>query len=93
MYWILKRPITTEKSKYAELEKVYTFIVDDRATKIDIKKAFFELYKVMPRSVRILYTREKFKFGKSRNLVRRQRSEKKALIAVNKEITNFTKLS
>jgi large subunit ribosomal protein L23 len=45
LYRILKKPITTEKTASLSLIKnVYVFEVMNDATKIDIKKAVFEIY-------------------------------------------------
>lgn len=44
---VLKHPILTEKSTYAMNERrQYTFLVDKRATKTDIKAAVEQIYKV-----------------------------------------------
>lgn len=45
-YEVIVRPVLTEKS-YAGIQgKVYTFIVNKDATKIDIKNAIKEIFKV-----------------------------------------------
>ena len=45
--YIIKKPLITEKSTFAMNEdNRYTFLVDRRATKDDIKDAVQELYKV-----------------------------------------------
>ncbi len=44
---VIKRPLLTEKSAFAQNElNKYAFVVDPRATKDDIRKAIEELYKV-----------------------------------------------
>jgi large subunit ribosomal protein L23 len=46
-HYVIKRPILTEKSTYAMNERAqYSFEVDPRATKDDVKKAVEQLYKV-----------------------------------------------
>lgn len=46
-HYVIKQPILTEKSTFAMNERgQYTFLVDKRATKDQIKKAVEELYKV-----------------------------------------------
>jgi large subunit ribosomal protein L23 len=46
-HYIIKRPVLTEKSTFAMNERAqYSFLVDPRATKDDIKRAVEELYKV-----------------------------------------------
>lgn len=45
--YIIKRPLLTEKSTFASSEqRRYSFLVDGRATKTEIKKAIQDLYKV-----------------------------------------------
>ena len=45
-YEIIVRPVLTEKSYAGIQNKVYTFIVNKDATKIDIKNAVKEIFKV-----------------------------------------------
>ncbi len=46
-HYVIKRPILTEKSTFAMNERAqYSFEVDPRATKGDIKQAVQQLYKV-----------------------------------------------
>ncbi|MDR0771731.1 MAG: 50S ribosomal protein L23 [Candidatus Peribacteria bacterium] len=67
IYRILKKPLVTEKTAALSLIKnVYVFEVSNDATKIDIKKAVSEIYGLEVAEVNILYTREKFKYGKNR---------------------------
>ena len=83
IFRILKKPITTEKTSVLEMtNNTYVFEVDSSATKIDIKKSIFELYKVEVASVNVLHTREKFKYGKKRWMQLRKRSTKKAYVTL-----------
>lgn len=50
-YDIIIRPHVTEKSTSESAEGKYTFIVDERATKIDIKNAVEKLFSVKVLSV------------------------------------------
>ncbi len=80
LYRLIKKPIVTEKTSNLELtNNTYVFTVDKRATKIDVKKAIFELYGVEVSDVNMLITREKFKQGKKWPQMRR-RSTKKAYV-------------
>ena len=45
-YDIIKKPIITEHSMSQMADRKYTFEVDKRATKIDIKRAVSEIFKV-----------------------------------------------
>ncbi len=59
---IIKRPIITEKSmQLVEKENKYTFVVDKRANKIQIKKAVEELFEVKVLSVNVLNLKPKKK--------------------------------
>jgi len=54
LYQILKRPIVSEKS-YALMEDgVYTFEVDERATKIDVRRAVEQIFEVKVAKVNTL---------------------------------------
>ncbi len=59
---IIKRPIITEKSmQLVEEQNKYTFSVDKRANKIQVKKAVEELFEVTVLKVNILNTKRKKK--------------------------------
>ena len=61
--YALKKPIVTEKTSNLEIsQNTYVFTVAPDATKIDIKKAVLDLYRVEVESVNVLHTREKFKY-------------------------------
>jgi len=77
---ILKRPIITEKSFQQAGKDFYTFEVDQRANKQQIKKAVEEQFKVNVISVRSLnYQGKKRRFGKRRIEVKKG-DYKKALV-------------
>ena len=54
MKTIIKNPRVTEKGSNALAQNVYTFDVIRGATKAEIKKAIFVLYKVHPVKVNVL---------------------------------------
>ncbi len=59
---IVKRPIITEKSmELVEKQNQYTFAVDKRANKIQIKKAIEELFDVTVEDVNVLNQKPKKK--------------------------------
>ncbi len=60
-YDIIKSPVRTEKGTALELERKYLFQVNNRATKIQIKKAVEEIYKVKVLNVRTMNIRGKQK--------------------------------
>lgn len=82
LYKILKKPVVTEKTSNAEmLNSCYAIEVSRDATKIDIKKAVFEIYWLEVSSVNVLTTRKKFKHGK-KGMQLRKRTTKKAFITL-----------
>lgn len=60
-YDIIKKPILSEKSYKGIPEKKYTFIVDERATKTQIKAAVEEIFKVKVDRVNVVNVRGKYK--------------------------------
>jgi len=58
---ILLKPIVTEKSMGLMEEDKYTFLVDKRANKIEIKKAVEELFKVTVLDVKTMVVKGKIK--------------------------------
>lgn len=84
-YALLIRPLVTEKSLEAARHDVYAFQVKKDATKIEIQKAFSNLYGVMPLSVRTMNRQGKVvRFGRREG---RRSDWKKALITVPKGTT------
>jgi large subunit ribosomal protein L23 len=51
---VIKNPRVTEKASNVFEQNVYTFDVTTSATKAEIKKAIFSLYKVKPTRVNVL---------------------------------------
>ena len=58
---IIKRPVVTEQSMMQMQEKKYTFEVDKRANKIQIRKAVEEIFGVSVKSVNTVNVIGKFK--------------------------------
>jgi large subunit ribosomal protein L23 len=58
---VLLKPVVTEKSMGLMEQNKYTFLVDKRANKIEIKKAVEELFKVTVLEVRTMTVRGKMK--------------------------------
>ncbi|MBE3585272.1 MULTISPECIES: 50S ribosomal protein L23 [Desulfofundulus] len=79
---ILKRPVITEKSMSLLADNKYTFIVDPRANKVEIKKAVEELFKVKVEKVNTM--RVKGKTRRVRNVVGRRPEVKKAIVTLRK---------
>ncbi len=60
-YEIIKKPIITEKSMKLVEKGKYTFEVSKKATKIDVKKAIEEIFKVHVTDVNMINTLPKSK--------------------------------
>lgn len=58
---IIKRPVVTEQSMMQMQEKKYTFEVDKRANKIQIRQAVEEIFGVKVKSVNTINVLGKFK--------------------------------
>jgi len=56
---IILKPRITEKASYITADGAYTFIVDPRANKIQIKKAIEEIFGVKPMRVNIINVKPK----------------------------------
>ena len=97
-YEIIKKPLLTEKS-YAKIsEKVYTFVVDKNATKVDIRNAVEEIFKVQVEKVKTMNFKgqEKSQNTKKGRTVGRTSDYKKAIVTLkrdSKPIAFFESLS
>jgi large subunit ribosomal protein L23 len=90
---ILLRPIVTEKmTGQAEKLNRYGFIVDQKANKLQIKKAVQDLYGVTVKEVNTLHTATKTKFRYTRSGVLQGKTNgyKKAIITLAQgEVIDF----
>ena len=82
---IILRPIVTEKSLGSQEDQQYSFEVDKRANKIEIRKAIEEIFDVKVISVQTM--RKRGKLRRQRYKVGRRRSWKKAIIKLAPEDT------
>lgn len=86
VYQVLVRPAITEKSEMlAENENKYTFIVDKRASKPQIKEAIESMYDVSVRHVNtnIIPAKQKLKATKAGYVMGGKAAYKKAVITVS----------
>lgn len=82
-YDIIIKPVMSEKSYDGIQSKKYTFVVDKRATKIQIKSAIEQIFKVDVESVNTINARGKLKRqGKYEGMTP---SYKKAIIQLKKD--------
>ncbi|HDT8725474.1 TPA: 50S ribosomal protein L23 [Staphylococcus delphini] len=71
---ILKRPVITEKSSVAMAEDKYTFDVDVRANKTEVKKAVEEIFEVKVANVNIInYKPKKKRMGRYQGYTNKRR--------------------
>ncbi len=77
---ILKAPVITEKSENARNEGKYTFKVDSRANKLEIKEAIEKIFKVKVTSIRTMNVKpKKRRVGRYTGLTNRT---KKAIVTL-----------
>ena len=88
---IILKPVITEKSNNAVQEGKYTFKVDKRATKIDIKRAVEKLFEVKVVDVRTMMVK-----GKEKRMGRyagKTPDWKKAIVTIDTNPTEKTYLT
>ncbi|MDE4085100.1 50S ribosomal protein L23 [Planococcus maritimus] len=87
---ILKRPVITERSSEVMAEKKYTFEVDVRANKTQVKHAVQEVFGVQVEKVNIMNYKGKFKrMGKHAGYTNKRRKAIVKLTAASKDIELF----
>jgi large subunit ribosomal protein L23 len=87
---ILKRPVITERSSEVMAEKKYTFEVDTRANKTQVKHAVQEIFGVQVEKVNIMNYKGKFKrMGKHAGYTNKRRKAIVKLTADSKDIELF----
>lgn len=87
---ILKRPVITERSSEVMAEKKYTFEVDTRANKTQVKQAVQEIFGVKVEKVNIMNYKGKFKrMGKHAGYTNKRRKAIVKLTAESKDIELF----
>ena len=87
---IIKRPVITERSSDLMAEKKYTFDVDVRANKTQVKDAIQEIFGVKVRNVNIMNYKGKFKrMGKFGGYTNKRRKAIITLTQDSKDIELF----
>ena len=80
---VILRPVITEQSVYEMDEKKYTFIVDPRANRSQVKHAVQEVFDVDVKKVNIMNTARKPKtMGQMRQYQGFKKSRKKAIVTL-----------
>jgi large subunit ribosomal protein L23 len=78
---VIKRPIVTEKTNIQkEKDNQVTFEVDQRANRVQIRKAIEEIFNVHVEGVRTLHVRGKFK--QRGRIIGKRRDWKKAVVTL-----------
>jgi len=87
---IIKRPVITEATMLITDDKKYTFEVDVRANKTQVKQAVQEILGVKVKNVNIMNVRGKLKrMGKYAGYTKKRRKAIVTLTAESKEIQLF----
>ncbi|MCR6098343.1 50S ribosomal protein L23 [Salipaludibacillus agaradhaerens] len=87
---IIKRPIITEKTADLMVDKKYTFEVDPRATRTQVKLAVEEIFGVKVVNVNTMNYKGKFKrFGRHSGYTRKRKKAIVQLSADSKELEFF----
>jgi large subunit ribosomal protein L23 len=80
-YQVVRRPVITEKSNIATESNQYTFEVDRRANKAQVREAIEHIFKVDVVGVRVINMAPKYgRWGRKR--VKRSSAWKKAVVTV-----------
>ncbi|WP_027108758.1 50S ribosomal protein L23 [Lacticigenium naphthae] len=89
---VVKRPIITEASMFAMEDKKYTFEVDLRANKTEVRQAVEKLFGVKVKKVNIVNTPRKLKrMGKYSGYTKKRRKAIVSLTDESNDITLFEK--
>lgn len=80
--WVLIQPKVTEKSAMITSDNQFTFLVAERANKIQIKKAVALKYKVTPISVNIVRNAPRKETRRGREV--HKKGSKKAMVTLKK---------
>jgi large subunit ribosomal protein L23 len=81
VYEVIKRPIDTEKTRYQAEDGKYTFEVDSRANKHQVKEAVEKVFDVEVLSVNIInMPAKRGRYG--RRIVTRRPAWKKAIVSL-----------
>ncbi|MHC9533376.1 50S ribosomal protein L23 [Dellaglioa sp. BT-FLS60] len=87
---VILRPVITEAAMDRMADKVYTFDVDTRATKIEVKKAIEDIFSVKVVKVNIMNVKGKLKRqGRYAGYTKKRRKAIVTLTADSKEIQLF----
>jgi large subunit ribosomal protein L23 len=80
---VLIRPVVSEKSYSLMEDNVYVFVVDPTATKVDVRKAVEEAFKVRVDKVNTLNRKGKTRRNRRTNTVGRRSDTKRAIVTLH----------
>lgn len=89
---IVKKPIVTEKALKMGEKMTYTFYVDKKSNKIDVKNAMKELYGHEVETVRIINAPEKKRSYGKKFVTKRQEMKKAFVTFKGKKKVDVTKV-
>ena len=94
IFSVIKKPLVTEKTQMLETKGVYTLIVSDRATKIDVRTAVERLYGVKVAKVNVINTRTKVRVNGKRGAQVKRKETTKMLVTLKDgaRIADFQKI-
>ena len=81
-YEIIKKPLMSEKSYAGIGAKVYTFVVDNNANKVEIKNAVEEIFKVQVEKVNTVKGHKKSQNTRNGRTVGKTSDIKKAIVTL-----------
>lgn len=81
---VIIRPHVTEKAAHAGEQNVYTFQIDPRANKYDVRDAVRHMFNVTPKKIRIVNRKARPFVSRARNRYGVSSGMKKAYVYLNK---------
>jgi large subunit ribosomal protein L23 len=85
---VIKGQIVTEKAERQKVARTYTLLIDQGATKIDVRNALKKYYDVEVTSVRVHLIRPKTRsFGAAKQMEKRHRSKRAIVTLAEKSKT------
>ncbi|MBN2087296.1 50S ribosomal protein L23 [Candidatus Peregrinibacteria bacterium] len=90
---VLKSPVVTEKSTKSQEKRKYTFLIDLKANKIEVKDAIEKMYGAKVDSVNIIPVASKVRLvGRGREITKRHNAKKAIVTLRPKQTLDFNKV-
>lgn len=86
-YEIIKRPLMSEKSYATIKDKIYTFVVDKNANKVEIRKAIEEIFNVQVEKVNTILVKGETRTQNTKSGPTKGKTKdyKKAIVTLKKD--------